>query len=85
MSTLSWQAGTAGASFILGVLIQSCIIAYNPHYTPKRWQGTLFVFLSAAIQGLVNGFFSAQLPRLQKIMVVPHGLGCKNSRTVNRR
>jgi choline transport protein len=75
MSTLSWQAGTAGASFILGVLIQSCITAYNPTYTPKRWQGTLFVFLAAAIQGIVNGLFSAQLPRLQKIMVVPHGLG----------
>jgi choline transport protein len=75
MSTLSWQAGTAGASFILGVLIQAVIVAYNPSYVPKRWQGTLFVFLAAAIQGVVNTLLAAQLPRIQKIMVVPHALG----------
>jgi choline transport protein len=75
MSTLSWQAGTAGASFILGVLIQAVIVAYNPSYVPKRWQGTLFVFLAAAIQGLVNTLFAAQLPRIQKVMVIPHALG----------
>lgn len=75
MSTLSWQAGTAGASFILGVLIQAVLVAYNPSYNPKRWQGTLFVFLASAVQGVVNTLLAAHLPRIQKVMVVPHALG----------
>jgi hypothetical protein len=75
MSTLSWQAGTAGASFILGVLIQAVIVAYDPSYVPKRWQGTLFVFFASTIQGLANTVLAAQLPRIQKIMIVPHALG----------
>ncbi|TID23547.1 hypothetical protein E6O75_ATG03183 [Venturia nashicola] len=75
MSTLSWQAGTAGSAFIMGSLIQAVVVAYNPSYAPTRWQGTLFVFAFSAFQGLVNTFLAAQLPRIQKLMVVPHALG----------
>ena len=45
------------------------IAAYYPSYIPKRWQGTLFVFAIAAIEGIVNVFMVNQLPRIQKIMV----------------
>lgn len=75
MSVLSWQAGSAGGAFLNGTLIQGIIAAYNPSYIPKRWQGTLFVFMICLIQLIVNGVFVNQLPRLQKIMVFPHGLG----------
>jgi choline transport protein len=75
MSTLSWQAGTAGACFILGVLIQAIVVAYNPSYLPKRWQGTLFVVAFSTVQGIVNTRFAAHLPGIQKLMVVPHALG----------
>ncbi|QDS69697.1 hypothetical protein FKW77_009736 [Venturia effusa] len=75
MSTLSWQAGTAGSAFIMGVLIQGCVVGYHPTYSPKRWQGTLFVFAFSAVQGIVNTFLAAQLPRIQKVMIVPHAFG----------
>ncbi|KAE9988423.1 hypothetical protein EG328_011183 [Venturia inaequalis] len=75
MATTSWQAGAAGGTFLIGTLIQGMIAAYYPSYIPKRWQGTLFVFAIAAIEGFVNSFMVNQLPRIQKIMIVPHGLG----------
>lgn len=58
-----------------GTLIQGIIAAYDPTYVPKRWQGTLFVFAICLLEGIVNGIFVNQLPRLQKIMTFPHGLG----------
>lgn len=70
MSTLSWQAGTAGAAFIMGSLIQAVVVAYNPSYAPTRWQATLCVFATSAFQGLVNTFLATQLPRIQKLSVL---------------
>jgi choline transport protein len=75
MATTSWQAGAAGGTFLIGTLIQGIYAAYNSNYVPKRWQGTLFVFAIAAIEGLVNSNFTNQLPRIQKVMVFPHGVG----------
>lgn len=75
MSVLSWQAGAAGGAFLNGTLIQGIIAAYDSTYIPKRWQGTLFVFMICTIQLIVNGIFVNQLPRLQKVMAFPHGLG----------
>lgn len=76
MATTSWQAGTAGGSFLIGTLVQGTIVAYLPDsYEPKRWQGTLFVFAVALISALVNIPIADQLPRIQKVMVIPHGLG----------
>lgn len=72
---LSWQAGTAGAAFILGVLVQATVVAYNPNYVPQRWQTTLFVWGDAVIQVLMNTVGVSQLPRMQKWMMIPHGLG----------
>lgn len=60
---------------MIGTLIQGIIAAYNPSYIPKRWQGTLFVFAMVLIEAIFNGIFVNQLPRLQKIMAFPHGLG----------
>ncbi|KIW01233.1 uncharacterized protein PV09_07276 [Verruconis gallopava] len=75
MATLSWQAGAAGGAFLNGTLIQGIIAAYDSTYVPQRWQGTLFVFMVALLAFIVNGIFANQLPRLQKVMVFPHGLG----------
>ena len=75
MALLSWQAGTAGATFIIGSLIQGVIIAYNPSYSPHPWQGVLFTIALTVIEYLLNTVLATQLPRLQKIMMVPHGLG----------
>ena len=75
MSTLSWVAGTAGASFMLGLLTTSILVAYRPSYSPERYQTTLFAFASALIQVLANTVCASQLPRFQKLMMIPHGLG----------
>lgn len=75
MATTSWQAGCAGGAFLCGTLIQGMVASYYPSYVPTRWQGTLFVFAIALIEGLVNSIFVNQLPRIQKIMIFPHGLG----------
>jgi hypothetical protein len=74
MSVLSWQAGTAGGAFVTGTVIQAIIVAYDSSYSPKPWQGTLFVFAIALICGIVNIGFGRWLPRVQKVMVIPHGL-----------
>jgi choline transport protein len=74
MATLSWQAGSAGGSFLIGTLIQGCISIYHPSYIPQRWQGTLFVFAVTAIEGFINIGLVNYLPWLQTIMIVPHGL-----------
>jgi len=76
MATLSWQAGSAGGSFMIGSLIQGCLIMYRPDtYTPERWQGTLFVFAVAFVEGVVNIFLVNWLTWLQTLMIIPHGLG----------
>jgi amino acid transporter len=75
LSVLSWLAGAAGGAFLNGTLIQGIIAAYDPSYVFKRWHGTLFVFMICVIQFLINGVFVNQLPRLQKVMAFPHGLG----------
>lgn len=75
MATTSWQAGTAGGAFLIGTIIQGTITAYNPNYAPTRWQGTLFVFAVAAIEGVINILVVDQLPRIQKVMIFPHFLG----------
>lgn len=72
---LSWQAGTAGGTFIVGTLIQATIIAYSSSYAPKPWQSVLFVIAATAIECIINTVFASQLPRMQKLMVVPHALG----------
>jgi choline transport protein len=75
MSVLSWQAGTAGGSFIVGTLTQATIVAFRPSYSPKPWQGVLFVIAVTFVECLVNTVFASQLPRIQKLMVLPHALG----------
>jgi choline transport protein len=73
MSTLSWVSGTAGGSFIFGVLITSILVVYNPSYSPQPYQTTLFVFAVALVQGLANTVGASQLPRFQKLVMIPHG------------
>lgn len=75
LSTLSWQAGSAGGSFLIGTLIQGLLTAYRPSYIGQRWQGTLFVFAVALVEGLVNIVLVRWLPWLQTIAIFPHGLG----------
>jgi choline transport protein len=75
MASLSWLAGTAGGSFIIGTLIQGLLSAYRPSYLPRKWRGTLFVFATSLVEGLVNIYGVNYLPVLQTIMMVPHGLG----------
>ena len=75
MASLSWLAGTAGGSFIIGTMIQGTLTAYHPSYVPQKWQGTLFVFATSFVQGIVNIYCVNFLPRLQTIMMFPHGLG----------
>jgi choline transport protein len=75
MASLSWLAGTAGGSFIIGTLIQGLLSAYQPSYVPKKWQGTLFVFATSIAEGLINIYGVNFLPSLQTVMMVPHGLG----------
>jgi choline transport protein len=73
---LSWQTGTASGCYIVGNVIQSIIISYNPTtYVAARWQGTLFTIAIALLQASVNALLAAQLPRMQKFLILPHALG----------
>ncbi|KAL9005853.1 MAG: hypothetical protein Q9188_001402 [Gyalolechia gomerana] len=75
MSTLSWQATAAGATFVDGTFIQGIIAAYTPHYTIQGWKGTLFVIAVTLIVGIMNVVFARALPQIQKFMAILFGLG----------
>ncbi|KAJ9653870.1 hypothetical protein H2201_009086, partial [Coniosporium apollinis] len=75
MSTLSWHTTAAGATFVVGTLIQGVIVAYRPSFTPEGWQGTLFVIAVTIIVGIINVVFAERLPQIQKFMAILFGLG----------
>ncbi|KAF2404838.1 putative GABA permease [Trichodelitschia bisporula] len=75
MSVLSWQAGLAGGSFLVGTIIQGTIANYNHNYTPKAYQGTLFSIAITTLGCSINIFLAKYLPRIQKLIVVPHAVG----------
>ncbi|KAK3620790.1 hypothetical protein LTR56_023202 [Elasticomyces elasticus] len=68
MSTLSWQATAAGATFVDAS-------AYHPEYVIQGWHGTLVVGAVTILVGIVNGFFADLLPQIQKFMAILFGVG----------
>ncbi|KAK3633780.1 hypothetical protein LTR22_019964 [Elasticomyces elasticus] len=68
MSTLSWQATAAGATFVDAS-------AYHPDYVIQGWHGTLVVGAVTILVGIVNGFFADSLPQIQKFMAILFGVG----------
>lgn len=75
MSTLSWQAGTASGSFLLGTIIQGLITTNDPSYEGTAWQGTLLTFAMTAILFVVNVWGSNELPLFQTVLFVVHVVG----------
>ena len=72
MSTLSWQAGTASGPFLVGTLIQALVQANYPDYSPKNWQGTLFVFAVTILVFIFNVWGSRAMPFIQNMMLLVH-------------
>ncbi|KAK5713377.1 hypothetical protein LTR17_017622 [Elasticomyces elasticus] len=75
MSTLSWQATAAGATFVDGIFILGLASAYHPDYVIQGWHGTLVVGAVTILVGIVNGFFADSLPQIQKFMAILFGVG----------
>lgn len=75
MSTLSWQAGTAGGAFLFGTLIQGTVVAYRPEYQPKPFHGTLMAIAISLTEGAFNIWALKWLPKMQEIIAFPHALG----------
>ncbi|KAK3617139.1 hypothetical protein LTR56_025490 [Elasticomyces elasticus] len=75
MSTLSWQATAAGATFVDGIFILGLASAYHPDYAIQGWHGTLVVGAVTILVGIVNGFFADSLPQIQKFMAILFGVG----------
>ncbi|KAK5701187.1 hypothetical protein LTR17_022804 [Elasticomyces elasticus] len=75
MSTLSWQATAAGATFVDGIFILGLASAYHPEYVIQGWHGTLVVGAVTILVGIVNGFFADSLPQIQKFMAILFGVG----------
>jgi len=71
MSTLSWQAGTASGPFLVGTLIQACVIVMYPSYEPTNWQGTLMVIAVTGLVWLLNIYGSNLMPIFQNVMLSP--------------
>ncbi|KYK58763.1 amino acid transporter [Drechmeria coniospora] len=62
LSTVSWQSIVALDAFLIGSIIQGLITLNNTAYSPERWQGTLFVFVSVVGVALFNVFAAKHLP-----------------------
>lgn len=75
MSTLSWQAGVASGSFLIGTVIQGLITVNNPSYEPKPWQGTLLIFAVTLIVFNINIWGARALPMFQNLLLVLHVFG----------
>jgi len=75
MSVLSWQAGNASGSFLTGTIIQALVGINHPNYSPKPYQGVLFVFACVAFIFCIN-FWAAHIwPHLQNGLMLLHVLG----------
>lgn len=75
MSTLSWQAGVASGSFLIGTVIQGLITVNDPSYEPKPWQGTLLIFAVTLIVFNINIWGARALPMFQNLLLVLHVFG----------
>lgn len=75
MATLSWQASTAGGTFILATMIQGMAVTYHPSYVPKPWHPTLIVFALSLFEGALNIFALKYLPMMQQVLAFPHAIG----------
>lgn len=75
MSTLSWQAGVASGSFLIGTVIQGLITINNPSYEAKPWQGTLLIFAVTLIVFNLNIWGARALPMFQNLLLVLHVFG----------
>ena len=75
LSTLAWQTGTAGASYIMASQIQGLLILNNPSYVFQRWHGTLLIIAIASLATLCNTVFAKQLPRLEIVVLALYTAG----------
>lgn len=75
LSTMSWQASTAGGTFIFATVIQGMAVTYHPSYVPQRWHATLIIIALSCVEGALNLFALEYLPLLQQILAFPHAIG----------
>ncbi|KAK6430812.1 hypothetical protein LTR95_013028 [Oleoguttula sp. CCFEE 5521] len=75
MSTLSWQCGTCSGMFLLGIQIQGLLSLTHENYSPKPWQGYLFVILMVTIGLAFNTVLAKQLPWIEGVILVFHIFG----------
>lgn len=75
MSTLSWQAGVASGSFLIGTVIQGLITVNDDSYEPKPWHGTLLIWAITAIVFNLNIWGARALPVFQNLLLVLHVFG----------
>lgn len=74
-SMLSWQAGQASGPFLVGTFIQGVLTVNDPSYSPKNWQGTLFVFAVVLGIFILNIWGGHAIPTINNIMLVVHLFG----------
>lgn len=72
MSTLSWQAGNASGSLLVGTIIQALIEINHPSYEWQNWHGTLLVFASVLIIYIVNVWGAQVWPKVQNGLLLLH-------------
>lgn len=74
LATTSWQAGSAGGSFLASSLIQALIIAYDDSYVPQPYYLTLLFIAMACIYAFFNLLIPEYLPAIETAVAFVHGL-----------
>lgn len=76
MLFLRWQAGQAGGCFIMGTLIQAMLVIRDSTYTPKGWQGFLFVVPFSIVSALLSIRITTGHLTVFNMSMVVHVLSC---------
>ncbi|KAG6988546.1 PAN2-PAN3 deadenylation complex subunit PAN3 [Physcia stellaris] len=68
LATLSWQTGTASASYVMASQIQGLLILNYSNYEFERWHGTLLIITIASLATVCNIMFARLLPQIETLV-----------------
>lgn len=75
ITTIGWQAVTAGGVYLSGSMIQGVVVLNYPDYAPKNWQTTLMFYAVVLLSLTINTVLARTLPHFESAILVIHILG----------
>lgn len=74
LTTFAWNAACALNPFLMGAMIQGCIILCNDSYVPQGWHTTLLAYASMAVPIFCNLYARRLIAPLEIVSAILHVL-----------